>query len=141
MGTDMHAPAHELAHRTAATAGPFAANLAFDCSQIAMAMRQGEVGSALAAFESTADRLQRFMTFVVVSSELVGHASPALGAVIADYGRRVLELLGRIEGALDRRDLVALTLTLEHGLAPALDQYRGYADEVTRALGPAYMAA
>jgi hypothetical protein len=137
----MHAPAHELAHRTAATAGPFAANLAFDCSQIAMAMRQGAVGEALRCFEATADRLQRFLTFVVVSSELVGRASPALGAVIADYGRRVLEQLGRIEGALDRRDLVGLTLALQHGLAPALDQYRGYADEVTRALRPSELAA
>src|SRR5262245_18993617 len=123
MGTDMHAPAHELAHRTAATAGPFAANLAFDCNQIAMAMRQGAVGEALRCFEATADRLQRFLTFVVVSSELVGQVSPALGAVIADDGRRVLELLGRVEGALDRRDLVGLTLVLQHGLAPALDQY------------------
>ncbi len=141
MGADMHAAAYELAHRTATTAGPFAASLAFDCSQIAMSMRHGAVTQALASFETTADRLQRFLTFVVVSSELVGNASPSLGAVIADYGRRVLELLGRIEGALDRGDLVGLTLTLEHGLAPALDQYSGYADDVTRALGPAVLAA
>lgn len=135
MSNLMNAPALDIAQRTAASAGPFAASLAFDCAQIAQTMRAGEVRHALAALEATADRLQRFLTFVVVSSELLGRANPPLGAVIADYGRRVLDLLGRIDGSLQQADLVGLTLVLEHGLGPALGDYGGYADAVTYALG------
>ncbi len=132
----MNAPALDIAHRTASSAGPFAATLAFDCAQIAHAMRAGEVRHALATLEATTDRLQRFLTFVVVSSELLGRANAPLGAVIADYGRRIIDLVGRVDGSLQHADLVGLTLVLEHGLGPALNDYGGYADAVTHALSP-----
>ena len=64
--------ADELAYRTASSAGPFAESLAVDCTHIAHAMRAGEVLQALATFEATADRLQRFLTYVVVTSEMLG---------------------------------------------------------------------
>lgn len=130
----MNAGALELAQRTAASAGPFAASLAADCSQIALAMRAGAIGDALDAFDSTASRLGRFLTFVVVASELLGHGAPTLGAVLGDYGRRVLACLDRVQHALDRGDLVGLTLALEHGLGPTLGEYCGYAEQVERGL-------
>ncbi len=134
MHADMHAAALELAQRTATTAGPFAVSLAHDCRSIAETMRMGELGHALATFESTTDRLQRFLTFVVVSSELLRPMSPSVGMVLADYGRRVLALLDKVQSALDRNDLLDLTLVLEHGLGPALGDYRGYAMHVSSAL-------
>lgn len=124
----------QLAQRTAASAAPFAQSLAEDCRDIARTMRTGELSTALATFESTAERLQRFLTFVVVSSELLQPSSPSIGSVLADYGRRVLTLLDRVQLALDRSDLVDLTLVLEHGLGPALGDYDGYAPHVTFAL-------
>lgn len=127
--------ADELAYRTAHSAGPFAESLAVDCSQIAHAMRAGEVLQALATFEATADRLQRFLTYVVVTSEMLGHSAPELGVVVADYGRRVLRIVTRLEHTLVHGDLVGLTLALEHGLGPALGDYQGYADAITRAFG------
>lgn len=132
----MHDGALELAQRTASSAGAFAASLSADCSQIALAMRAGAIGDALAAFDSTAARLGRFLTFVVVSSELLGGTAPSLGAVLGDYGRRVLGCLDRVQLALDRADLGALTLALEHGLGPTLGEYHGYADQVVRGLQP-----
>lgn len=122
--------ADELAYRTAESAGPFAESLAIDCSQIAYAMRAGAVREALATFESTADRLQRFLTFLVVTSELLGQRSPELGVVVADYGRRVLALVSRLEHTLVHGDLVGVTLALEHGLGPALGDYQGYAEKI-----------
>lgn len=136
----MHAAALELAQRTASTAGPFATSLAEDLRSIAHTMRSGQLGTALASFEATADRLQRFLTFVVVSSELLRATSPSTGAVLADYGRRVLALVERVQVALDRSDLVDLTLVLEHGLAPALGDYGGYAIPVSVALGTRHVA-
>ena len=120
----------ELAYRTAESAGPFAESLAIDCTQIAHSLRAGDVRDALATFEATADRLQRFLTFLVVTSELLGERSPELGVVVADYGRRVLRLVGRIEHTLVSNDLVGVTLTLEHGLGPALGEYSGYAEKI-----------
>jgi hypothetical protein len=122
--------ADELAYRTAESAGPFAESLAIDCTQIAHALRAGEVRDALATFEATADRLQRFLTFLVVTSELLGQRAPELGVVVADYGRRVLRLVARIEHTLVTNDLVGVTLTLEHGLGPALAEYSGYAEKI-----------
>ncbi len=130
----MHAAALELAQRTATTAGPLALSLAQDCRDIAQTMRSGELGPALASFESTADRLQRFLTFVVVSSELLRPHAPAIGVVLADYGRRVLVLLDRVQVALDRSDLLDLTTVLEHRLGPALGDYHGYSGHVSSAL-------
>jgi hypothetical protein len=129
-----------LAQRTSASAAPFAQSLAQDCRDIAHTMRTGDLGAALATFESTADRLQRFLTFVVVSSELLQPSSPSIGSVLADYGRRVLGLLDRVQVALDRSDLVDLTLVLEHGLGPALGDYDGYAPHVTFALSHRHAA-
>jgi hypothetical protein len=136
----MHAAALELAQRTSTTAGPFAVSLAQDCRSIAQTMRMGELGHALATFESTTDRLQRFLTFVVVSSELLRAESPSIGIILADYGRRVLALLDRVQTALDRNDLVDLTLVLEHGLGPALGDYHGYATHVSVALAGRHAA-
>lgn len=136
----MHAAALELAQRTATSAGPFAVSLAQDCRDIAQTMRVGELGTALATFESTADRLQRFLTFVVVSSELLRATSPAIGVVLADYGRRLLVVLERVQAALDRSDLLDLTLILEHGLGPALGDYHGYANHVSAALARRHAA-
>jgi len=136
----MHDAALHLAQRTAASAAPFAQSLAQDCRDIAQTMRVGELSTALETFDSTADRLQRFLTFVVVSSELLQPSSPAIGSVLADYGRRVLVLLDRVQVALDRSDLVDLTLVLEHGLGPALGDYDGYAPHVTFALSNRHAA-
>jgi hypothetical protein len=122
--------ADELAYRTAESAAPFAESLAIDCAQIAHAMRAGEVREALATFEATADRLQRFLTFLVVTSELLRPRAPELGVVVADYGRRVLGLVTRIEHTLVDGDLVGVTLALEHGLGPALGDYQGYAEKI-----------
>jgi hypothetical protein len=122
--------AEELAYRTAESAGPFAESLAIDCTQIAHALRCGAVRDALATFEATADRLQRFLTFLVVTSELLGQRAPELGIVVADYGRRVLGIVARIEHTLVHNDLVGVTIALEHGLGPALGDYSGYADRV-----------
>ena len=122
--------ADELAYRTAESAGPFAESLAIDCTQIAHSLRAGEVRDALLTFEATADRLQRFLTFLVVTSELLGRRAPELGVVVADYGRRVLQLVTRIEHTLVANDLVGVTLTLEHGLGPARAEYGGYAEKI-----------
>jgi hypothetical protein len=133
----MRPAATELAYRTAMSAGPFVESLQDDLRQIACSLRHGDVQPALEAFEASTDRLQRFLTFVVVASELLMDRHASLGAVVADYGRRLLSVMGSIEEALDDGDLIGLTLVLEHGLAGGLAEYKGYESDVRRALGRA----
>lgn len=133
--------ASELAYRTAMTAGPFVDSLQGDLRQIACSLRHGDLCPALEALEASTDRLQRFLTFVVVASELLMEQHASLGAVVADYGRRLLDVLGSIEETLDDGDLLGLTLALEHGLAGGLAEYEGYEADVRRALGHVAAAA
>jgi len=127
----------DLAYRTAMTAGPFVDSLAGDVMAIAHSLRAGDLDDALANFETSADRLQRFLTFLVVASELLVDTRPALGAILADYSRRLLSTASRIQCILDERDLVGLTIALEHDLARTLEEYSAYRRDVQIALQPA----
>ena len=123
-----------LAYRTAMTAGPFVDSLQGDLRQIACSLRHGDLYPALEALEASTDRLQRFLTYVVVASEVLMDRHASLGAVVANYGSRLLGVLGHIEETLDEGDLVGLALALEHGLVGSLEEYRGYEADVQRAL-------
>jgi hypothetical protein len=127
-------PATELAYRTASTAGPFVDSLSTDMREIAYALRHGDVCVALEAFEASTERLGRFLTFVVVSSELLGDENPPLGAVVADYGRRLLQVVHRVQETLEDNDVIGLTNALEHGLADGLAEYHDYEADVCRCL-------
>lgn len=132
----MTAVASDLAYRTAVTAGPFVDSLAGDVVTVAHALRHGDLQDALAAFESSTDRLQRFLTFLVVATELMIDSQPSLGAVLADYSRRLLQVATSIEAILANQDLAGLVVALEHSLARTLWEYAAYAQEVRRALEP-----
>src|SRR5687767_14358052 len=110
-----------LAYRTAMTAGPFVDSLQGDLRQIACSLRHGDLYPALEALEASTDRLQRFLTYVVVASEVLMERHASLGAVVANYGSRLLGVLGHIEETLDEGDLVGLALALEHGLVGSLE--------------------
>ena len=137
----MSPQAFDLAFRTAMTAGPAAQALAEDYADIACSLRAGELDHALESFGACADRLQRFLTFVVVTSEMLMAGRPSLGAVVADYGRRLLRVAATVEAHLERNDLVGLTLALEHGLSTGLSEYESHADAVLTALSPTMAAA
>ncbi len=130
----------ELAHRTATTAVPFVESLARDYSDVAQTLRLGRLDEALDAFDASADRLQRFLTFLVVASELMVDTAPTAGAFVADYNRRLFGLLDRVHDALNTKDLVALTMVLEHGLSKTLLEYRKYAQDVEVAFAPRAVA-
>lgn len=132
----MNTAVSELAYRTAMTAGPFADALTMDMQQIAISIRYGDLDHALESFDTNTDRLQRFLTFLVVASELLMDCHAPLGAVIGDYSRRLLNMVGRIEDALAEGDLVGLTLALEHGLARSLAEYSAYENDIRVALTP-----
>lgn len=127
-------PATELAYHTATRAGPFVDSLSADMREIACALRHGDVSIALEAFEASTDRLSRFLTFVVVSSELLVDENASLGAVVADYGRRLLQVVGRVQETLEENDVVGLTLALEHGLVGGLAEYHRYEADVRACL-------
>ena len=127
-------PVTEIAYQTATTAGPFVDSLSADMREIACALRHGDVSIALEAFEASTDRLSRFLTFVVVSSELLVDENPPLGAVVADYGRRLLEQVHRVQETLEDNDVIGLTQALEHGLVDGLSEYHQYEADVTRCL-------
>lgn len=121
-------------------AGACAETLADDTEAMADILRAGEVIPALDAFEGSADRLQRFMTFLVITSELLFVAAPEVGARVVAYNQRLLTLIEKVDHALDQQDLGRLGIVLAHGLAPALRDYDEHADEVMRALAPACAA-
>jgi hypothetical protein len=131
----MQPAALELAQRTSLTAGPFATHLAADCRGIAAMLRDGDLSAGLSKLEATTDRLGRFLTFVVVSSDLLRHEAPQIGAFLADYGRRVLGALDETQHALERGQPVDLCAALERRLGQALADYDGYAGHVSAALG------
>lgn len=135
VGFVMQKPSRELAYRTSVAAGAFVGTLASDLSQVAHCLRVGDVGLGLESFENQADRLQRFLTFLVVTSEVLLETRSPIGAVIGDYAARLFSMVSRIETALGDRDMMGLSISIEHGLAPALREYEGYARDVTSALG------
>lgn len=135
----MAAVASDLAYRTAVTAGPFVDSLASDVVGIAHALRHGEIETALESFETSTDRLKRFLTFLVVATELMVDSQPSLGAVLADYSRRLLAAASSIEAILEEQDLTGLVVALEHSLARTLAEYSAYEADVRRALAPPEM--
>ncbi len=128
------AAAPELAYRTASTAGPFADSLAGDALDIAAGLREGDLAGAFARLQSSTDRLQRFMVFLVVACEILVKTDPLLAAELGGYSRRILAVLDRVQGALDSADLSNLVLTLEHGLANILSSYADLEVAVQRGL-------
>ena len=130
----MNRAALELAYRTAMTAGPVADSLAGDVLEIAYSMRHGELARALEALEVSSDRLGRFLTFLVIASEILSTSNPSLGAVLGDYNRRLLSIVHTIESALAEQDMVGLALALEHGLGRNLGEYQRYAADVRRSI-------
>lgn len=128
------AAAPELAYRTALTAGPFADSLAGDALDIAMGLREGDLQGAIARLQSSTDRLQRFMVFLVVASEILIQTDPPLASELGGYSRRILAVLDRVQAALDTADLSSLILTLEHGLASILSDYADLELDVQRGL-------
>jgi hypothetical protein len=131
----------ELARRTATTAVPFAEGLARDYGDVARTLRMGEVEHALAAFDASTDRLQRFLTFLVVATEMMVDSAPTVGAIMADYSRRLFANLDDVEMALGSRDVVALAQSLEHGLSRTLLEYTSYSSDVAFAFEPRPLAA
>lgn len=131
----MQPAALDLAQRTSLTAGPFATNLAADCRGIAASLRSGELSAGLSRLEATTDRLGRFLTFVVVSSDLLRQQAPQIGSFLADYSRRLLGALDDTQRALDSGDPKDLCVALERRLGEALGDYDGYAGHVSTALG------
>jgi hypothetical protein len=130
----------EMAYRTAVLAGARAEALSDDVEAMAEALRSGDVIPALDAFEASAERLQRFLTFLVIASEMLFVRGPDVGAQVVQYSHRIMTLLEKVEDALARQDLGRLGLVLAHGLAPALRDYEEHADDVSRALAPARAA-
>jgi len=126
----------DLAYRTAVTAGPFVESLAEDVVSVAQELRHGELADALAAFATTAERLHRFLTYLVVVSELLIDSQPTLGAILAEYSRRLLAAAESIEALLTAQDFVGVVEALENSLARTLSEYTIYAQDVRRALVP-----
>lgn len=131
----MQPAALDLAQRTSLTAGPFATHLAADCRGIAASLRGGDLEIGLSRLEATTDRLGRFLTFVVVSSDLLRHQAPQIGGFLTEYGRRLLGALDDTQRALDSGDPTDLCVALERRLGQALADYDGYAGHVSAALG------
>ncbi len=131
----METASRELAYRTAVAAGPFVGSLASDLSQAAHFIRVGDVSVGLESLENQTARLERFLTFLVVTSETLVDARSPVGASVGEYAQRLMTMVTRIETALDDRDMMGLSIALEHGLARTLGDYDSYAHEVQTALG------
>lgn len=132
----MAAVASDLAYRTAVTAGPYVESLAEDVVSIAQSLRHGDLQDALAAFETSTERLQRFLTYLVVVSELMLDTQPSLGGLLAEYSRRLLAAAEKVENLLKEQDFAGVVDALEHLLARTLAEYSIYAQDVRRALVP-----
>jgi hypothetical protein len=130
----------QVAYQTAVLAGARAEALADDMEAMAHTLRGGDVVPALDALEAASDPLQRFLTYLVVVSEVLFVAGPEVGIRVGEYNRRLLTLLEKVDDALDRQDLGRLGLVLAHGLVPALRDYEEHADDVIWALAPACAA-
>lgn len=115
----------------------FIEDLAADLVGISYDLRQGDLAASMDALEVTTDRLHQFLYYVVTLSETLAGTHDSLGAVVADYGRRLLDVATRLEEALASHDLVAVTACLEHGLARALREHARYEPWIERALAPA----
>jgi hypothetical protein len=131
----------QVAYRTSVLAGARAQALAEDTEAMVDTLREGDVIPALDALEAAADRLQRFLTFLVITSEILFSREPAVGARLVAYNQRLVTLLEKVDDALTQYDLARVGLVLAHGLAPALRDYEDHADDVIAALAPACAAA
>lgn len=118
------------------TAGPFVKTLAEDVVGVAHDLRDGNVVIALELLEASTDRLQRFLTFLLVASELMVESEPTFGAIIADYSRRLLQTTQQIDLALGEEDVHRLSEVLEYDLARGLNEYRDYESGVRRVFTP-----
>lgn len=127
----------ELARRSAAAAPDVADELADGFAGIARELLAGNVDDALDHLAESLDPLQRFLTFLRIVTDEVRRSDGPLGAVVADYTTRLNLLLDKVLAYLDARDLVGLTLALEHGMTVALSDYRRFAKRVEDGFVPA----
>lgn len=137
MGPPMTPSPVELAQRSAAAAPEVADGLADGFAEIARELLTGNVDAALEHLAASLDPLQKFLNFLRIVTEEVRRSDGPLGAVVADYSTRLHLLLDKVLGYLDARDLVGLTLALEHGMAVALSDYRRFAKRVEEGFVPA----
>lgn len=117
-------------------AEPFSHELGKQVGRVARSLRMGELEHAFCDLEASTDRLYKFITFLSVTVQLLRDAQHPLAREVDAYERRLLGVLERVEGALAKEDFVALTMALEHGVAPVLDRYHGVGTRVAAALRP-----
>jgi hypothetical protein len=129
----------ELARRTAATAVPFAERLAVDFETVSRLLRAGHLEDAMANFASLADRLERFLTFLVVLRDVA--PSGIAPRPVQDFRGQLFAIVDRMHECLDRKDLVSLAMVLSQGVAKHLRSYAGVAPSVDAMLEPLDAAA
>ena len=91
--------------------------------EVAHQLRAGDVAGAMDRLLVLIDPLGDFLSHVQRCRVALWGTNPRLAAVCLQYEERLFDVLDRIQEGLDRRDLVGLTLTLEHAVARALREY------------------
>ena len=137
MGQSMTPSPVELAQRGAAMAPDVADELSESFAEIARELLAGDVDTGLEHLAESLEPLQRFLTFLRIVVAEVRRSNGPLAAVVGDYRTRLVLLLDKVLACLDQRDLVGLTLALEHGMAVALADYRRFSKRVEEGFVPA----
>ncbi|GEM_PF-4215509 len=133
--TIMRPSAIALARRTSSSAVPFVDALVLEYVEIARGLREGDSPVALMALCRANERLERFLHFLYVASDVVAGSSVPSRNLVHKYRVRVLEIVDRMEAILEQMDFDGLAFLIERGIADTLRQYKSLANEVEWALG------
>ncbi|MEE9384446.1 MAG: hypothetical protein V3V08_13665 [Nannocystaceae bacterium] len=124
----------KIAQSAAENAAAFADLLATRLADVAGALRNGEDAPALNTLGESTDDLEQFLTFLVLTSEMLDKCSPATSTGLRDYRERLMKVLETLGPALQDMDLVEVADTLEHDVVSSLGEYRDLDDQVQSAL-------
>lgn len=130
----MERNAIDIARSAAESAAPYAELLANNFTGMAELLRNGEDSEALTALGKGAEDLEHFMTFLVMVGDMIEGSAPDTSANVETYRKRLLNVFGTLEPALNELDLVEVADTLEHDLANSLNQYKDLHPSVEVAL-------
>lgn len=102
--------------------------------QIGRTIHRGDDHLAMKDFDGLVDRLGKFLNYVVLAEQLVDGRDPDAGMNVRHFRQRLYESLDRVERSLQEGQIARLGVELARGLATALLEYRGVADDIERVL-------
>lgn len=125
-----------LACRSAPLATAYCEQLRDAFCDVGHALLEGEVVSALQAFEAATEPAEKLLVFTAVADSLLQDAQHPLRPELQGFADRLQEVLDEVADDIQARNFVGVATRLEFDVGPLLDGYHSIGPRLSTALEP-----